>query len=98
LGPECLAEYNESKGFTVHRRIDIMYTTPEEYPFAILYFTGSMEFNQQMRKDILETGLTLNEYSLRDNLTKLKVNHTFATEQDIFAYLGYPYVEPTKRL
>ena len=23
------------------RRIDIMYTKPEEYPFAILYFTGS---------------------------------------------------------
>ena len=31
------------------RRIDIMYTKPEEYPFAILYFTGSMEFNAKMR-------------------------------------------------
>ena len=27
-----------------HRRIDIMYTKPEEYPFAVLYFTGSGEF------------------------------------------------------
>ena len=35
----------------VGRRIDIMYTTPQEYPFAILYFTGSKEFNQMMRQE-----------------------------------------------
>ena len=28
-----------------HRRIDIMYTKPDEFPFAVLYFTGSGEFN-----------------------------------------------------
>ena len=33
----------------IGRRIDIMYTKPQEYPFAILYFTGSMEFNVKMR-------------------------------------------------
>ena len=35
----------------IGRRIDIMYTKPEEYPFAILYFTGSGEFNQDDEKD-----------------------------------------------
>ena len=33
-----------------YRRIDIMYTKPEEYPFAILYFTGSGDFNVKMRE------------------------------------------------
>ena len=28
-----------------HRRVDFLYTTPEEFPFAILYFTGSKVFN-----------------------------------------------------
>ena len=51
--------------------IDIMFTKPEEYPFAILYFTGSDEFNVTMRKQLLERGLSLNEYSLKDfNQTK----------------------------
>ena len=36
------------------RRIDIMYTKPEEYPFAILYFTGSGDFNVKMREYALE--------------------------------------------
>ena len=75
-----------------------MYTTEEEYPFAILYFTGSMEFNQRMRQDQLSLGLTLNEYSLRDNKTKRVVDHIFTTEQDIFEYMNYEYVEPWLRI
>ena len=83
--------------YTINRRIDIMYTKPEEYPFAILYFTGSSEFNQKMRGELLERGLTMNEYSLRDSETKEKVDKQFSTEAEIFAYLGYDYVEPEDR-
>ena len=79
------------------RRIDIMYTKPEEYPFAILYFTGSKEFNTKMRKDLLEKGLSLNEYSLKDNETKKVVNHKFIKEKDIFEYLDMEYVHPCDR-
>ena len=49
----------------IGRRIDIMYTKPQEYPFAILYFTGSMEFNVKMRGELLEKGLSLNEYGIK---------------------------------
>jgi DNA ligase-1 len=79
------------------RRIDIMYTKPEEYPFAVLYFTGSKEFNVKMRTDLLEQGLSLNEYSLKDNNTKKPVNHTFIEEKDIFDYLDMEYVHPCDR-
>jgi len=82
----------------IHRRVDIMYTKPDEYPFAIFYFTGSSDFNQRVRKEILDRGMTINEYSLKDNQTKKKVNHKFMKEQDIFEYLGYEYVEPEDRI
>ena len=82
----------------VARRIDIMYTTPDEYPFAILYFTGSGDFNKMMRSLILEKGMTINEYSLKDSETKKKVDHVFREEKDIFDYLGMSYVKPEQRL
>jgi len=79
------------------RRIDIMYTKPEEYPFAVLYFTGSKEFNVKMRADLLEKGMTLNEHSLKNTDTKKPVNHKFVTEEDIFGYIGMGYVHPCDR-
>ena len=83
--------------YTHYRRIDIMITTPEEYPFAILYFTGSKEFNTSMRQHALEKGYSMNEYSLKDINTKQIVDHIFTTEQDIFDYLDYSYVKPQLR-
>jgi DNA ligase-1 len=79
------------------KRIDIMVTKPEEYPFAILYFTGSKDFNTKMRADMLTRGLTLNEYALKNSDTKEPVNHVFKTELDIFHYIKYDYVEPEDR-
>ena len=79
----------------IGRRIDIMYTKPQEYPFAILYFTGSMEFNVKMRGELLEKGLSLNEYGIKKD--KKNVKHGCKSESDVFEYLGYDYVEPENR-
>ena len=79
------------------RRIDIMITKPKEYPFAILYFTGSKDFNTLMRQHALDRGLSMNEYSLKHVDTKIVVDHLFKTEKDIFDYLDYSYVEPWSR-
>ena len=81
----------------IGRRIDIMYTTPDQYPFAILYFTGSSEFNQKMRAKVVDMGMTLNEYSLKDSETMEPVNHIFREEKDIFEYLNYDYLSPEIR-
>ena len=75
-----------------------MYTKPDEYPFAVLYFTGSSEFNQRMRSEVLARDLSLNEYSLKDVKTKKKVEHVFKNEKDIFDYLGYKYLKPEDRI
>lgn len=82
----------------IGRRIDIMYTKPEEYPFAILYFTGSGDFNQMMRKMVNDKGYTMNEYSIKHSDSGLKVEHDFHVEKDIFDFLGMGYVEPWQRL
>ena len=87
------------------RRIDIMYTKPEEYPFAILYFTGSKDFNQMMRKEANEKGYSLNEYNIEEFVDDTKVKTvvdpdqlSIKTEKDIFDFLEMEYVEPCQRL
>ena len=79
------------------RRIDIMYTRPQEYPFSVLYFTGSMEFNVKMRNELLERGYTLNEYGVKFVDKEKKFSEKFKKEKDIFDYFGYDYVEPWNR-
>ena len=97
VGPKKYNGLAKIEDCLIYRRIDIMYTTPEEYPFAILYFTGSMEFNAKMRGIVLERGLSMNEYSLKDSTTKKVIEHKFYKEKDIFDYLDMEWVEPTDR-
>jgi DNA polymerase/3'-5' exonuclease PolX len=82
----------------IPRRIDIIYCPPNEYPFAILYFTGSGSFNVKMREYASKKGFRLNEKGLIDLKTQKGVNHTFTSEEDIFAYLGLTYVQPNDRI
>jgi DNA ligase (NAD+) len=58
------------KATSTSRRIDFLYTPPEEYPFAILYFTGSKEFNTAMRQHALNVDLTLSEHGFYKLLKK----------------------------
>ena len=80
------------------KRIDIMYTKPEEYPFAILYFTGSGDFNVRMREDALKQGYTMNEYSIKHTDSGEIVDKVFREEKEIFGFLGYDYLEPEDRI
>jgi len=87
---------------SVARRVDFLYTKPEEYPFAVLYFTGSKSFNTLMRSVALKQGFSLNEYGLYKKEAgkekEEKVNHVFNTEADIFDFLGLEYKPPNMRL
>jgi DNA polymerase/3'-5' exonuclease PolX len=77
------------------RRLDILITSCEEYPFALLYFTGSANINVEMRKEAIKKGLRLNEYSLISIESKRK--RYLKNEQEIFEYLGFEYLEPQNR-
>ena len=84
----------------IARRVDFLYTTPEEFPFSILYFTGSKIFNTVMRHEALQKGLTMNEHGLYKMEGKKKgdkVDAVFKNEQDIFDYLNLVYKTPIER-
>ena len=80
----------------IPRRIDIMYTTPTEYPFSLLYFTGPDSFNKRLRKELNSRNMKINEYRLL-NLDGTKIDNTFHREEDIFDYLGMDYNIPKNR-
>ena len=83
------------------RRIDFLYTSPEEFPFSILYFTGSKIFNTVMRHQALTMGLSMNEhglYIIKDSKKADKVEATFTSEKDIFDYLNMEYKAPQERI
>ena len=78
-------------------RIDILIVEPENWPFALLHFTGSGKFNVLMRDRAKSFGLKLSEYSLAsldNNETKIPAND----EEDIFKHLRVKYIEPYERL
>ena len=76
------------------RRLDILFSSQEEYPFSILYFTGSREYNKFMRTEAIKQNLRLNEHGLFDKGTMESVDHYFNDEKSIFDYLNIDYIEP----
>jgi DNA polymerase beta len=79
------------------RRLDLLMTPQSEYPYAILYFTGSQAFNMAFRKYVLQKGYTINEHRMAPTVEGVLPVPEMKTEEDIFAFLDLKYVEPTKR-
>ena len=79
------------------RRIDLMYSPPKEFAFALLYFTGSFQFNIEMRAYAASLGYVLNEHGLIDKKTKKSVLSA-RTEKDIFDFFKHDYIKPELRL
>lgn len=80
---------------TISRRLDILFCPASEYAFALLYFTGSKDFNVKMRERAKQLGYRLNEKGLTDeNSEKVK---NLKSEKDIFKFLKINYVEPDQR-
>jgi NAD-dependent DNA ligase len=81
------------------RRVDFLYTSPEEYPFSVLYFTGSKAFNTVMRGRALKMGYTLNEHRIaRTSVAGSPIKMNFQNEKDIFDFLKLEYKEPNERI
>ena len=80
------------------RRIDILIADPSYYYFALLYFTGSYQFNIYMRRVALQKKLSLTEYGFKDKNKKIiDTTADIKSEKDIFEYLEIPYVLPENR-
>lgn len=72
--------------------IDLRIVTPEQYPFALHYFTGSVAHNVRVRARAIERGMSLNEYELSG-----KKHAPIASEADLFRALDLEYIEPELR-
>jgi DNA polymerase beta len=82
------------------RRLDILLTKPEELACALLYFTGSQDFNVEFRKVAISQGYTLNEHALTKINPESDVPQPppFRTEKDVFDFLGLEFQYPNERV
>ncbi len=71
---------------------DLRAVTNEQYPFALLYFTGSKEHNVAIRSRALKHGWSLNEYGFTGE-NPPRVNE----EADIYKALGLDFIPPALR-
>jgi DNA polymerase (family 10) len=79
---------------------DLRVVSDSEFPFALMYFTGSKQHNIVMRQRAIERGLRLNEYGLFRSKTETrdpKLLVACKTEAEVFEELGLHFVEPEMR-
>ena len=75
------------------RRIDVLLTTAEQLPFALLHFTGPDTYNIALRKVAMARGLRLSEKGWAGDGALA----TPRSERELLAALGEEYVEPWNR-
>jgi DNA polymerase (family 10) len=79
---------------------DLRVVSDKEFPFALMYFTGNKEHNIVMRQRAIVRGLRLNEYGLfksKEETRDPKLLVPCRSEEEIFAKLDLPYIEPELR-
>jgi len=79
--------------FPQNLQVDIRFVPEDSWGAALLYFTGSKDYNVMMRKVAIEQGCLLNEYGL------FKDGEYIAgkTEKEVCKKLGLPYKDPRNR-
>jgi len=99
------------KIYDYYRHIDIFYYSEKEYPFALLFSTGSGQFNIEMRAYAIKMGYSLSEKDLKyigSKTTKGEIVEEDEymsdigkpypiNEEDIFNFLGLKYIKPENR-
>jgi DNA polymerase (family 10) len=79
---------------------DLRVVNDREFPFALMYFTGSKEHNIVMRQRAIERALRLNEYGLFRSKEETRDPQLLVechTEEEIFQELGLNFIPPELR-
>lgn len=74
-------------------QVDIRVVPEQSYGAALLYFTGSKAHNIALRSLAIEHGWKLNEYGLFAGRRRI----AGASEEDVYAKLGLPFIPPELR-
>ncbi len=75
--------------------VDLRIVAPEQRGNLLQHFTGSKEHNVALRERAVRQGLHVSEYGVLDDTTG--ITHQCATEEEVYALLGLPYIEPELR-
>jgi DNA polymerase (family 10) len=73
--------------------VDLRVVPAESFGAALNYFTGSKDHNVALRRIAIEKKLKLNEYGVFRGEKSIAGK----TEQEVYAALGLPYIEPELR-
>lgn len=76
---------------------DLRVVDDAEYPFALMYFTGSKEHNIVLRGLAQDKGWTLNEYRLAPAKKGAPEIPEINDERDLYRAFGFDYIEPELR-
>lgn len=83
------------------RQVDLRIVKPEQFPAALMYFTGSKEHNVAIRQRARERGMALNEYGLfrldAKGNTDFGQPVAFSSEADLYRHLEMGWVPPELR-
>jgi len=83
------------------RQVDLRIVTEQEYPAALMYFTGSKEHNIVLRQRARDRGMSLNEYGLfklsDEKETDFDQPVETSSESDIYKKLDLHFVPPEHR-
>jgi len=79
---------------------DLRVVSDAEFPYALMYFTGSKEHNIVLRQRAIERGLRLNEYGLfksKEETRDARLLVRCKTEEEIYSKLDLAFVPPELR-
>jgi DNA polymerase (family 10) len=75
--------------------VDFRVVEPDQFGNLLQHFTGSKAHNVRLREMSVRRGLHISEYGILDDATG--VTHRCATEEEVYALLDLPYIEPELR-
>jgi DNA polymerase (family 10) len=76
-------------------RFDLRVVEPASYGNLLQHFTGSKHHNVALREDAVRRGLSISEYSV--TVVETGEEHSFATEEEVYEFLGYAWIPPELR-
>ena len=75
--------------------VDLRVVEPDQFGNLLQHFTGSKAHNLALREAAVRRGLHVSEYGMLDDATG--ETHRCATEEEVYALLGLPWIPPELR-
>ncbi len=75
--------------------VDLKVVAPDQFGNLLQHFSGSKHHNMALREAAVRRGLHVSEYGILDDATGETLR--CATEEEVYARLGYAYIEPELR-